>query len=151
MNSIHLTEEMIQLIAIEGIETNPSAKDHISECIACSTHLKSYLELVENLNNQPIVKFEFNVTEIVMRSLSENLNAIPVKKAAIPKSILFPTITAATFILIYLFREELLAFSKITNEITLYLICAGGIILLSILVWDVIRDYENKMNSLNHQ
>jgi len=150
MNTIHLTEEMLQLVAIEGIEKHSSAKEHLRECPSCEAQVKMISQMIESVESLPAATFQFNLTDIVMESLPERSTEIQAKKRAISGNLVVILVFISALILCYLFRKQLLYISKIPNEITLFLITISGLVLLFLLIADMVREYDKKIEKLRH-
>jgi len=85
-----------------------------------------------------------------MESLPERSTEIQTKKRAISGNLVVILVFISAFILCYLFRKQLLYISKIPNEITLFLITISGLVLLFLLIADMVREYDKKIEKLRH-
>ena len=150
MNTIHLTEEMLQLVAIEGIEKHPSAKEHLKHCTACAAQVRLFSQLAETLETIPPATFQFDLTSIVMKQLPESVPVRLPEKKSLSSNIIVALVFSCSLLIFYLFKDELLKISKISNEITLFLITISGLFLLSLLILDMLREYKTKIEKLNH-
>jgi len=150
MKTMHLTEEMLQLVAIEGIEKHPSAKEHLKHCTACAAQVRLFSQMAETLETIPPDTFQFDLTSIVMEQLPESITIRHPEKKSARSKIIVALIFLGSLLIFYLFKDELLEFSKISNEITLFLITVSGLFLLSFLILDMLREYNTKIEKLNH-
>lgn len=152
MNTKHLSEELLQQVAIEGVNNYPSEGEHIKNCEACQLQLLVYQELLVGIEHSPTPAFHFNLQETVLQNIRENSSAPLHETQRYNKTILFLfTVLIFTTSVIYLFRNELLQLTKIANKYSLYLIIGSGLLLLGLIAWDMLREFEKKMNVLNHQ
>lgn len=151
MNTTHLSEEMLQLIAMEGAEKYPSIKKHLSECSSCESKVKFYIQLVEKTESITASAFQFDVTSLVMAKIPEPIKAKQAERSSYTSVLLLIFIFISSTLAIYIFRKQILQLTKTSSEITLFIIAISGLTLLSFVTWDMFKEYENKVNKLNHQ
>lgn len=152
MNTIHLSEEILQQIAIEGIDKYPSEWEHVKDCSACHSHVQVYRELIMKIEQSPFPEFQFDLQEAVLQKIPNHSSTSPATGRKYNNSILIMmAVIIAAGSLIYLFREKILQVSKIPDEFSLFLIMGSGLLLLGMIVWEMFKDYDKKMNVLNHQ
>lgn len=150
MNKMHLTEEMLQLVAMEGTGNHPSAKEHLRECPSCEAQVRMISRMIESVESLPTATFQFNLTDIVLESLPEKSTVVQSKKRASSGYLVMILVFVSALILCYIFRKQLLYISKTPNEITLFLISISGFVLLFLLIADMVREYDKKIEKLNH-
>lgn len=150
MNTLHLTEEMLQTVALEGTGKYPSAEEHLRVCASCKAQVKMISQMIESVESLPAATFQFNLTDIVIESLPERSTVPQAKKKTFSTYLVIILIFISALTLCYLFRKQLLYISKIPNEITLFLITISGLVLLFVLIADMLREYDKKIEKLNH-
>ena len=150
MNKMHLTEEMLQLVALEGTGNHPSATEPLRECPSCEAQVRMISRMIESVESLPTATFQFNLTDIVLESLPEKSTVVQSKKRASSGYLVMILIFVSALILCYIFRNQLLYISKTPNEITLFLITISGFVLLFLLIADMVREYDKKIEKLNH-
>jgi hypothetical protein len=151
MNTIHLTEEMLQLVAMEGIEKHPSAGEHFRQCDSCKAHVDFYIQMINKTEAIKPQKFQFDLSSVVMASIPDPKPTYHANKKSISISLVMAIIFITTSMLIYILRKELLRLTNTSSEISLFIIAVSGLTILFLVSWDILREYENKMNKLKHQ
>ena len=144
MNSAHLEDEVLQLLALNKASERGHA--HLDECAECREKLESYRLLFSAIREQEKPVFDFDLAGSVMAQLPAERVQQPIKKPIlIPVFLIIATIATLYFI----FRNRLdQLFSDISPIAIAVLITSISSLLLLLLI-DMFRDYRSKMQVLN--
>lgn len=69
MNTLHLTEDRLQIVGLEGELLSAAEKLHLQHCDACREQAAAYAQLFADVTAVPHAGFDFPLEEMVMASL----------------------------------------------------------------------------------
>jgi hypothetical protein len=142
----HLTEEELQLYAMDPLQCTTDLVDHLNECPECQLQLASYHFLFSELSRQTKPYPQFDIREMVM------LKVIPEPGAAADRFIaafLIVFITGFVGVFIFAFRPYFFNLFGSLPAFFIYAIIAGTVAILSIYVIIMYKHFRSKMKFLN--
>ncbi|MET0243964.1 MAG: hypothetical protein ABW174_10865 [Flavitalea sp.] len=156
MKMEHLSEELVQQLAIEPGSINAGQKQHLYDCAECAARVADYKLLFADINDLPAPSFEFDLAAMVLEQLPA-LHAEPVsisKTKDQPKAI--PWMIAAAIAAIalmglpfYYFRADI---TSMLSGLSTMITALAIIIVVLIAIFQVVdeyRKYNKRINSLN--
>ncbi|RYG01623.1 MAG: hypothetical protein EOO02_12365 [Chitinophagaceae bacterium] len=158
MKMEHLSEELVQQLALEPGSMSPGQRQHLSDCAGCAARVADYKLLFSDLSDMPAPSFEFDLASMVMEKLPAlHPYAQPASVSNTkdqPKAI--PWMIAAAIAAIalmglpfYYFRASI---TSMLNGLSTMITALAIIIVVFIAIFQVIdeyRKYNKRINSLN--
>ena len=167
MNSLHLTEDVLQLYALEPERCPQEVIEHLAECEECRVAAEGWMLLGKALKDQPAPEFSFDVAaavmgrlegeevrggEVVTGRLDGERAATPAHGVALGRvsRLVVPGIVAIVAgVPAWLFRKTAyFAFADMSEEIALViLVCAGVAVAFS--AYKYYRRYQQIIQLIN--
>jgi predicted lipid-binding transport protein (Tim44 family) len=143
----HLTDEEIQLFALDKASSEPVIPEHLLLCEECKAKVAAYQSLFTAIKEQQQPAFDFNLSELILLQLPQP------KPKPLPENF-FVFLLAFMAILLtgvfaYIFRGYLLSLFAGIKDLLIYLIATTVITVLIVLVIDMYKNYQKKMSSLD--
>lgn len=143
----HLTDEEIQLFAIDKNSCEVSVTEHIHVCQECKTKVEVYQSLITGIKQQPIPSFSYDLSELVMKQL-----AMPQPKPTNDKLftwiVVFICIGFAS-IIFYYFQSYLTSIFEGVTTIFIYMMAISAITVIALLVADMYKKFKKEMKILD--
>lgn len=143
----HLTDEEIQLFAIDKNSYEVSVTEHIHVCQECKTKVEVYQSLMTGIHLQPTPSFEFDLSKLVLEKLPTQK-----PKAANDKlltwMLVFVCIGFASAIFYY-FRSYLAGMFEGVTILIIYMIAITAITVIAFLVADMYKKFKKEMKVLD--
>lgn len=143
----HLTEEEIQLYALDSSACEAAIGDHVQLCENCKAKVSSYQLLFTGISRQPEPSFDFDLAEAVLSQLPVSVSRQK-EKAFNPVYFLIIGGVLLIGVAISLFNRYVPGLIEGILPLLLYLIVPSVIIMLVILIIDMHKSYRKKMASL---
>jgi hypothetical protein len=148
MSRGHLTDEEIQLYALDSAACEAATGDHVQSCKDCREKVAGYRLLVTGIMQQPQPSFDFNLSEAVLSRLPASVSRQK-EKAFNPVYLLIIGAVLLIAVTISLFNRYVPGLIEGILPLLLYLIVPSVIIMLVILIIDMHKSYRKKMTSLD--
>lgn len=144
----HLTEEEIQLYALDSSSCAAAIGLHVHDCGECKAKVRSYQLLFTGIQEQPAPSFDFNLSEAVLAQLPLPVSTQK-EKAFNPVYFLIAGGILLAGAAIYLFYHYVPGVVTTILPLLFYLIVPSVIIMLVLLIIDMQKSYRKKMASLD--
>lgn len=143
----HLTDEEIQLFAVEKANCELKITEHILLCAECKAKAEAYQLLIKGIRQQPQPVFDFDLSETILKQL-------PVNSPAASNDRLITWIFVSISVTLigagyYFFRSFLVTMFKGIAGISIYLIAISSIIIVVMLFVEMYKKYQQEMKVLN--
>ena len=143
----HLTDEEIQLFAIDKNSCEANVAEHIQVCQECKAKVEVYQSLITGIKQQPVPAFSFDLSELVIKQL-----APPQQKATNDKLftwiVIFICIGFASAIFYY-FQSYLKSIFEGVTTIFIYMMAISAITVIALLVADMYKKFKKEMKILD--
>lgn len=143
----HLSDEEVQLFAIDKHSSEASVAEHIHGCPECKARVEVYQSLMTGIHQQPTASFEFDLSKLVLEKLPTQK-----PKAANDKlltwMLVFICIGFASAIFYY-FRTYLSAMFEGVTTLFIYMIAITAITVIAFLVADMYKKFKKEMKVLD--
>ena len=149
MKSTHLTDEEIQLYALDRDAADATMTTHIHGCRQCKEKAETYRLLVASLRGQPDESFDFSLTELVMQQLPA---PTPGPKREKESVVIYSFITTGAAIIVfalYFFRKYMSSIFESIAPVFIYLALTAFMTLSVFLVTDIYKKYKMKIHTLD--
>ena len=142
----HISEEVIQLLAASERPLNSEEENHLSNCLKCQAELELARLVITGVRQHPKPAFDFDISCSVLAELTlkEERTKRPFKPV-IFISLLFIILAAVT---IYVFRDSFLSLIGLAKQMFLYALLLAVVSIMSLLVIDMLRNYNKRMRML---
>jgi hypothetical protein len=147
MTNKHLSEQEIQLYALDKEGCGENLKTHVQSCHACRAEVQTYLQLFSAISEQPKPVFSFDLSGLVLQQLPETKTGFSLNSFMIPVLVLVAL--AVMGIPAYLFRKYLVSMFTGILPMTMYLILITAIGILLFQGVEMYRKYQKQLNALN--
>lgn len=149
MNTIHLTDEMLQAYLLKETEDETFAL-HLATCSLCRKKLEAYQLLIDGVQTMKPETFSFNITALAMNRIVLYEQRKSKKQVWVYWGLLvFLLIVIASFSIPFLPRLRILFYSR--SVVTTLLVTGTGLAVLLFLLADITRQYKKKENKLFKQ
>ncbi len=146
MNSIHLTDEMLQAYLLKEFQDDTIAS-HLTTCSMCRKKLEEYQLLIDSVQTMKPETFSFNVTPLAMNRIVLYEKKKTKKQALVYWGILaFLLIAIASFSIPFIPR--ILAIFYATSVVATLLVTGTGLAVLLFLLVDIIQQYKAKEDKI---
>ncbi|MEP6746891.1 MAG: hypothetical protein ABJB86_04145 [Bacteroidota bacterium] len=145
MSKEHLSEEDLQLVALNQQSSDAEMLQHVDTCVSCQEQIAAYKLLITGVREQPGAAFDFDLANVILQQLPQTT----AKKTT--RNIRPFFIAAFVAIPLYLFRNNFLHLATgISSGFLLMSIiaCTGIIVFKAISLY---RMYERQIEKLNFQ
>lgn len=143
----HLSDEEIQQYALNRSNAESRIIDHIHLCEECNAKIESYQLLFAGIKEQPEPRFDFNLPELVLQQLPQSR-----PKLLQDNTVLYLLITGVILLAgipAYLYRGYLLNLFAGIASLFIYLIITTVITVMAVLCFDMYKNYQKKMATLD--
>lgn len=144
----HLTEEELQLYALNSSACEAAIESHVQLCEECKAKISSYQLLFTGIKEQPAPSFDFDLSKAVLSQLPLSVSTQK-EKVFNPVYLLIAGAVLITGIAILLFNRYLPGLLVNILPLLLYLVVPSVIIMLVMLIIDMHKTYRKKMVSLD--
>jgi hypothetical protein len=144
----HLTEEEIQLYALDSRSCAAAIGLHVHTCEDCKAKVTAYQLLFAGIEEQPAPAFDFNLADAVLAQLPLAVSS-PKEKAFNPFYFLIAGAVLLAGTAIFLFDRYVPGLLITIVPLFLYLIVPTVIIMLVMLIMEMQKSYRKKMASLD--
>lgn len=146
MNSVHLTDEMLQAFLLKEVQDN-SIATHIAECATCTERLEAYQHLIDSVQQMKPESFSFDMTTLAMNCIF----LYEQKKSKKQEwfywgMMILPVIVVSSFAIPFI--PNILAMFYSNSVFTTLLVTGTGLAVLLFLLADIIRQYKMKEEKL---
>jgi hypothetical protein len=145
--SAHLTEEVIQAIALGG-ENLEAEKIHLQNCPHCMSSVSSYRLLFIGIRDQPVPVFSFELDKLVLAQLPQPQPRVSSDKTITLFMVLAVFFTACIFY--GLFSGHFQQFFPLIEPIKHLLIITAAVTICLFQVYEIIKQYRQKINILEN-
>lgn len=143
----HLTDEEVQLYAIDKKQRTIHVSEHVNLCKECKAKVDIYLVLINGIRQQPQPAFDFDLAATVLKQLPARSPGIANDKLL---TWIFIFICAGLIgTVFYFFRGFLDNMFKGIASISIYLIVISAITVIAMLFVEMYRKYKKEMNVLD--
>ncbi|RYU94220.1 hypothetical protein [Emticicia agri] len=146
MKNKHLTDEEIQLYALDADACAPALVAHIQHCAHCQQEVLTYQLLAEGIKTQEKAVFDFDLADLVMEQL-------PQPKPTSDRPILYMIggIMAVMIVVMgELFGSSFIGLFAYAQPILIGLVLTATIALTAFLGIDMYQKYKAQMKALNY-
>lgn len=142
MTDQHLSEEELQIVAMNEQIADADMTLHILGCALCQEQVAVYRSLLIDIHEQPAPVFDFDLETIVLQQL-------PAAKAKTGRSIRPFLIIAFVIVCLYFFRTNFL--HLVTGTTPWYLLTAivSGITIIALKAMNMYHKYQQQVEKLN--
>jgi hypothetical protein len=147
MTTKHLSEQDIQLCAMDKQGCGRDITEHVQSCQACRSEVEAYLQLFSVIREQPKPAFSFDLSGLVMQQLPKPRSTFSLNGFII--YLLVFVAIAAMAVPAYLFRKYLVSMFTGILPMTMYLIIITAIVILIFQGTEMYRKYQKQINALN--
>lgn len=147
MKNKHVSDYDIQQFTFDLSECKTEVIKHISSCKTCKMRSESYLSLsnaIENLSD-PII--DYNLSDEVLKQLETAS-----KKRSIYNYFIYFLITLSILVVIsclFYFKGVFIDVFRSNSAISISLIISITLLIASVMILDILRSYNKKINMLN--
>jgi hypothetical protein len=146
MNSIHLTDEMLQAYLLKEIHDD-SIVTHLTVCSTCKDRVEEYRFLIDSVQKIETETFSFNVTALAMNNIMRYAKRKSKKQELTFWGLLiFLLIAISSFSIPFIPRILAIFYSQST--LTMLLVIGTGLVVLLFLVADITRQYKTKKDKI---
>lgn len=150
----HLTEEALQLYALDPGSAGPEARHHLAGCADCRGTVDAYRLLMSALRGQPMPAFTFDLSAVVADGLEPLLQtAAPASEAGKPAQISRSSLLVIALLIAipaWFFRKTAwFAFSAASAGLAGIILGAAGIAVLFTL-YKYYRRYQQVLHLINN-
>jgi hypothetical protein len=164
MSGAHLSPEELQQYILDKPGCAAGDIAHVDSCPECQAQVAAYTLLMAALSQQPVPKFGFDVSAVVMRRLTESSVAgrgageaaeRRIGRGAKRKADRFPRLATAALILLvtavpaWLFRKSAYYVFTDISAVFLYLILAAAGVFVLLRVLHLMKRYQQIINIIN--
>lgn len=147
MRTKHLSEQEIQLCALDEPACGKDITEHVQACAACRAEVQTYLQLFSAFRDHPKPVFSFDLSGLVLQQLPKAKPGFSLNSFMV--FLLVSIAMAAIGIPAYLFRKYLANMFTGILPMTLYLILMTAIVILIFQGTEMYRKYQKQINALN--
>lgn len=143
----HLTDDEVQVCAIDKENVEIRIIEHMHICTECRAKVEVYRSLIIGIELQPQPVFDFDLAASILKQLP-----VPQPKAASDKLFTWILIFIPVGFIAgaaYYFRSYLASMFEGVATILIYLIVISAIIIIAGLVFDMYKKYQKEMKVLD--
>lgn len=143
----HLTDDEIQLYALDDQGCEIKIIEHIKLCSQCKARAEAYQLLFTGIKQQPEPSFNFDLSALVLAQLPSP-GAVPSRNnLAVYLFIFIGIVLMGT--LFYIFRDYTITLFAGIASLVIYLILITVLTILVVLCFDLYKNYQKKMGALD--
>ena len=143
----HLTDDEIQMYALDDQGCEIKIIEHIKLCSQCKAWAEAYQLLFTGIKQQPEPSFNFDLSALVLAQLPSS-GAVPSRNnLAVYLFIFIGIVLMGT--LFYIFRDYTITLFAGIASLVIYLILITVLTILAALCFDMYKNYQKKMAALD--
>jgi hypothetical protein len=139
----HLTEEILQQLALNEEHADPAINAHLKECGHCRTAVENYRTIFASVNAMEKPVFEFDAVGLVLPQLPEK------KRFSFKTAAFIAVISALVLAPFILMNKTIIYLFENISLIMLGIILVATIGIVIFLFKELINSYKDKMQQLN--
>jgi hypothetical protein len=143
----HLTDDEIQLYALDDQGCEIKIIEHIRLCSQCKARAEAYQLLFTGIKQQPEPSFNFDLSALVLAQLPSP-SAVPSRNNLAVYLFIFIGIVLMGA-LFYIFRDYAIILFAGIASLVIYLILTTVLTILAALCFDLYKNYQKKMEALD--
>src|SRR6478609_7775793 len=146
MKVTHLSESEIQDFVLDQSDSIGNVQAHLEMCGACQAKANQYRLLFTGINAQPQSKFDFDLSELVIASLSA-----PKVSAKWTNVFVYSLVTLGLIsivVALILFSANATIVFDSLKKMTLYLLLVSTLVIAGFLGVETYKGYAKKMHAL---
>jgi len=143
----HLTDDEIQLYALDDLGCEIKIIEHIKLCSQCKARVEAYQLLFNGIKQQPEHSFNFDLSALVLAQLPSP-GAVPSRNNLAVYLFIFIGIVLMGSVL-YIFRDYMITLFAGIASLVIYLILSTVLTILVALCFDMYKNYQKKMGALD--
>lgn len=142
----HLTDDELQLFAVNSADCGAGIAEHIHVCQACKSKVEVYRALITGIKQQPEPVFDFDLSAMVLQQLP-----LPTQKASDRLLLWMLVFIGVAFLggIAYYFQGSFVYLFEGISTIFLYLIVITVVTVLASLFIDMYKKYNKEMKMLD--
>jgi len=143
----HLTDDEIQLYALDDQVCEIKIIEHIKLCSQCKARVEAYQLLFTGIKQQPESSFNFDLSALVLAQLPSS-RAVRSRNSLAVYLFIFTGIVLMGS-LFYIFLDYIITLFAGTASLVIYLILITVLTILVALCFDMYKNYQKKMGALD--
>lgn len=143
----HLTDDEIQLYALDDQACGIKIIEHVKSCSQCKARVEAYQLLFTRIKQQPEPSFNFDLSALVLAQLPSS-RAVRWESNLAFYLFIFSGIVLMGSVF-YIFRGYMITFFAGIASLAIYLILSTVLTILIALCFDMYRNHQKKMTSLD--
>ena len=143
----HLTDEEIQLYALNDQGCETKIIEHIKLCSECKARIEEYQLLFTGIKQQPEPSFTFDLSALVLAQLPSSRALRSRNSLAIYLLVFIGIVLISS--LLYVFRDYMISIFAGIASLVIYLILITMLTVLVALCFDMYKNYQKKMGALD--
>jgi len=147
MKTLHPGDTEIQEFLFTQNISDKDISKHIQKCETCMRTVIQYKQLIDAVRGQEKARFDFGLTELVMKQLPDKTPVLSFKISMIYAFLLIAI--PAGSLMLFLFSTYLVKLMADATQIIIYLIITAVISLILFQGFDSLYRFKKHMNVLN--
>src|SRR3989337_3784577 len=143
----HLTDDEIQLFALNEQDCETKIIEHVKVCRECKARIEVYQFLFTGIKQQPEPSFNADLSALVLAQLPSSRTTRSRDSLAI-YLLVFSCIVLIGSVL-YIFRDYMITLFAGIASLAIYLILITMLSILIVLCFDMYKNYQKKMGALD--
>lgn len=143
----HLTDDEIQLFALNEQDCETKIIEHVKVCRKCKARIEVYQFLFTGIKQQPEPSFNADLSALVLAQLPSS-RIIRSRGSLAIYLLVFSCIVLIGSVL-YIFRDYMITLFAGIASLAIYLILITMLSILIVLCFDMYKNYQKKMGALD--
>jgi len=143
----HLTDDEIQLFALNEQDCETKIIEHVKVCRECKARIEVYQFLFTGIKQQPEPSFNADLSALVLAQLPSS-RIIRSRGSLAIYLLVFSCIVLIGSVL-YIFRDYMITLFAGIASLAIYLILITMLSILIVLCFDMYKNYQKKMGALD--
>lgn len=143
----HLTDDEIHLYALDDQSCEIKIIEHVRLCSQCQARVEAYQLLFTGIKQQPEPSFNFDLSALVLAQLPSSRAVRSGNNLAVYLFIFIGIVLMGS--VFYIFRDYIITFFAGIASLVIYLILSTALTILIALCFDMYKNYQKKMGSLD--
>jgi hypothetical protein len=143
----HLTDDEIQLYAMNDQGCGIKIIEHVKLCSQCKAKVEAYQLLFTGIKHQPEPSFNFDLSALVLAQLPSSRAIRSGNNLAVYLFILIGIILMGS--VFYIFRDYMITLFSGIASLVIYLILSTVLTILVALCFGMYKNYQKKMEALD--
>jgi len=144
MNQEHLSEELLQIYAMDKSGCSPAQLDHAVTCSVCQERAALYALLFKEVKGLPKPAFDFDLSELVLTQLPQSRNGFQFNT-----TLFYVLAICAIAIPCWLFKSYLLQLFSGIMPITISMLVMAVVLIFLFQGIEVYRKYQKLLDAVN--